>query len=202
MTKSRWCGISAGGRAAFAVTAVALIWGGEFFVASAAIAAGVTPADAALTPSGAPQRRAGWWEFRTGLDRNSEVQERMCIGARSEKVFSAFDQLAPKDWCSVSDFHRDGDHWAFKTVCEYGVRGMTTVVKTIAVGTIKGDLTSDYVVHQKITSQQTDRKGHSKQPGTREGDLQARWAGPCPAGKNDGDRVLGFRHHYTINVLK
>lgn len=41
-------------------------WGGGFPLALIAAAAETMPANAPSTPSGAPQRRAGWWEFRTG----------------------------------------------------------------------------------------------------------------------------------------
>src|SRR5690606_9671404 len=112
------------------------------------------PASGGTSPtaaSDAPKRRAGWWEFRMGLDRDSPSEEELCVGERSETVFSAFDQLASPDWCSARDFHREGDGWAFTTLCEYGV-GEYTSGPVTTIGTITGDLTSDYVIHQKVSS--------------------------------------------------
>lgn len=151
--------------------------------AGLAAAAEAASAVAALVPSGAPLRRAGWWAFYSGADTSGPGDEQLCVGERSETVFSAFDQLAPKDWCTVRDFRRDGDGWAYSSVCDYGAGAVKTV------GTIEGDLTSDYTVRLKVSG---------KTMGTREGTLAAQWVGPCPAGKKDGDRLVGG---YTINVL-
>ena len=55
------------------------------------------PAAAALAgdPSGAPVRQNGWWEFTATSDSGEAMgTQYLCVGARSEAAFSAFDQLA------------------------------------------------------------------------------------------------------------
>lgn len=157
---------------------------GPGLLAPGEASAAETAAGAALVPSGAPLRRQGWWEFRSGRETSGPSDEQLCVGARSETVFSSFDQLAPPDWCATRDFHREGSGWSFSTTCDYGA-GPVTIA-----GTITGDLTSDYLIHETVSSKRT---------GTREGYLTARWAGTCPAGKKDGDRVIDG---YEINVLE
>jgi hypothetical protein len=163
------CGSSRAGSTNGALAAAAII-----VMGIAALSA--RPAIAA--EAGAPQRQAGWWEFRTGPDHAGPSEEQMCIGPRSEAVFSSFEQLAPADWCPTREFHRDGGDWAFSSVCDYGAGPVTTT------GTISGDLSRDYNVHLQVDKTT--------------GDLQARWVGAGPAGTKEGDRVIsGFK----INVL-
>ena len=135
-------------------------------------AAAVTPANAPLTPSGAPKRRAGWWSFAMAGD--SVPRNELCVGEASERKYSTFDQIADPALCSKREFHRAGPGWAFSNTCDFGGGPVT------AQGTITGDLTSHYTIAQTVSSDAADVTTNT---------LEARWTGPCPAGKKDGDMV-------------
>ena len=137
---------------------------------AAADAPVVTPANVALTPKGAPMRRAGYWQVTR--DEAPAPSQFHCVDNESEAKFSLFDWLAMVGECSKKDFKRTADGWSFDTQCS--MMNMTTEQK----GTLSGDFQNVYVIDQEVTT-----GGH----GSEKGVLRGKWVGQCPAGLKPGD---------------
>jgi hypothetical protein len=129
-----------------------------------------TPAKLALAPTGAPMRRAGYWQITR--DDASAAGQFHCVDDATETKFSLFDWLAMVGDCSKKEFTRTANGWNFDTKCT--LMNMVTEQK----GTLSGDFQNSYTIDQVVTS---GRNVSEK------GVLHGKWLGPCPADLKPGD---------------
>jgi hypothetical protein len=119
-----------------------------------------------------PKRNAGWWEFTDVAQNGDELAKtHLCVGERSEAVYSAFDQISG-DTCTSKRFEKNAGGYSYTTVC--GVPGMN---KVTTKGTLTGDIATAYIMDEvKDISVGGDRARRT-----------ARLIAPtCPAGYVDG----------------
>ena len=134
-----------------------------------------------------PVRKAGLWEqtmIYDGAPMGIVGRMRVCIDATSEAKLSLFGGRMGKSACRQRSVVRGLDGaYTFTSTCDMGQAGMTT-----STGTLSGDLSSRYHVHA-----QSDTTGSSLAPmnGRHVTDIDATYLGPCPAGVNPGDMVMG-----------
>lgn len=137
-----------------------------------------TPANLAVTPTGAPKRRDGYWEMSSYSSSGYPMSKNFyCVGAGSEDRYSIFDALAEVGGCSKRDFTRTATGWTFDTVCKL----MDTV--THQAGTISGDFQQSFVVNQTVTSVT------GKDTTEMKGSIRGKRIGDCPAKYKPGDLI-------------
>ena len=120
-----------------------------------------------------PKRNAGWWEFTDVAQNGDELTKtHLCVGDKSEAVYSAFDQISGS-LCSSKRFEKTAEGYAYTTVC--GVPGMDSVTTK---GTLTGDIATAYTMDEvKDISPAGD---HARRT--------AKLIAPnCPDGYADGD---------------
>lgn len=129
--------------------------------------------DMMTTHIAGPKRNAGWWEF-TDVAQNGDTltQTHLCVGEKSEAVYSAFDQISG-DMCTSKRFEKSDGGYSYTTVC--GVPGMDPVTTT---GTITGDIATAY------TMDEVKDIGAGGDHSRRTAKLVS---ATCPAGYGDGD---------------
>jgi hypothetical protein len=143
--------------------------------ADGAAAEAPTPAALALTPTGAPHRRDGYWEMASFSDRGTQMGKQfICVGGDSENRFSVFDQLAAVGDCNKRDFKRTATGWTFETRCQLMDK------ETVQKGTISGDFQQSFRVDQTVT-QGADT--------AITGSIRGQRIGDCPAKFKPGDLV-------------
>ncbi len=123
-----------------------------------------------------PQRNAGWWEFTDVAQNGDELTKtNLCVGEKSEAVYSAFDQISGET-CTSKRFEKTAEGYIYTTVC--GVPGMDPVTTK---GTITGDIATAYTMDEiKDISVGGDRKRRT-----------AKLIAPaCPEGYADGDATV------------
>lgn len=120
-----------------------------------------------------PKRNSGWWEF-TDVAQNGDTLSKthLCVGEKSEAVYSAFDQISGS-MCTSKRFEKTTKGYSYTAVC--GVPGMTP---TTTKGTIAGDIATAYVMDEvKDISVNGDRSRRTAKL----------ISAACPAGYRDGD---------------
>jgi hypothetical protein len=151
-------------------------------LASVAAAAALVPAASTAQPAGPPTRKAGWWEMTMAMSAPVPMRQKMsmCVDAASEKASGAFATMNQRGNCTTGPVTRTPSGWAFSSTCKQGSMTMTTS------GVASGDFNSAY----KVDS--TTRMNPAPMPQMAESKMtiEAKWAGPCPAGRKPGDMVM------------
>jgi len=99
--------------------------------------------DMMTTHIAGPQRQSGWWEFSELAENGDELAKtQLCVGARSEAVYSAFDQISGET-CTSKRFEETAEGYVYTTVC--GVPGMPEVTTT---GVLTGDIATAYTMDE------------------------------------------------------
>jgi hypothetical protein len=167
-------------RTTLAIVAAVVLTGchppGKTAASSGSEGAAATPANVALTPKGAPQRRDGYWEMATFTETGAPMRKQyICVDAASEKGFSIFDEINPLSDCAKREFTRTATGWTFESQC--------TLMKDVTVqkGTISGDFQQSFLVDQTVT------EGDHVLKGT----IHGKHIGACPAQFKPGDLVDG-----------
>jgi hypothetical protein len=133
----------------------------------------------------APARRPGWWEMQMTLagptPAPSHQTVHICTDPAVEKVQSPFG-IRKGDKCPPPQVTRTPAGWSLAASCAMG--GMT--VNT--TGSVTGDFNSRY--HVDLVTRMTPPP--QPQLGEVRTSIDARWLGPCPAGKKAGDVDLAM----------
>ena len=109
----------------------------------------------AAAPADIPHRKAGWWEMSMHLPGGRVMVRNLCLDATSDIRNNV---LAPADGCTM-DAKRLPNGYSYRKMCG----------SEVTTGSAIGDFNSNYKISETRgrMSVQTD----------------ARWKGPCPAGK-------------------
>jgi len=147
-------------------------------IASLAAAVAV-PAMAQIVP---PTRKAGYWEqvMTMGGPKPMTMKSQLCTDAAMEKTINAFGQNASQSMCSKNSFRKTPTGYAFESTCKTG-NSVTT-----STGTATGDFAKGYTVNMVSKSTPPITPGQAESRMT----IQAKWLGPCPAGRKAGDMVM------------
>jgi hypothetical protein len=150
---------------------------------------------AVLAPASAqvpsPQRKPGMWEMSlvNSTARDREIKSQLCTDASVEKRFSALGGSQGPVNCAQGPLRRTATGFEFESTCK--APGHTTVTKGVATG----DFQKSYRI--ELTSHITPAPGGA--PPVMTSIVQARWLGPCPAGRKPGDMVMS--NGMVMNML-
>ncbi|MEP6967276.1 MAG: DUF3617 family protein [Pseudomonadota bacterium] len=158
---------------------------------------GPSAAAAAPTPiATVPARKSGLWEQTMTRDgkpgRMGKL--RMCLDPATDAKMSLFGQSMGKSLCKSQSLSRGLDgSYSFRSTCDMGDGGSAT-----SSGTLTGDFATRYKVHSE-----SDITGARYAPmnGHHVTEIEAVWAGPCPAGMVAGDMEMGPGIKLNINKL-
>lgn len=128
-----------------------------------------------------PTMKAGLWE--STMSREGAPQRmsgtKMCMDAAVQKEMMEMGMGTMKTMCSKNDIRRDGNKVYGAAECKFG----ESTMKSTSVTTFTGD-----------TAYHTEVKSTYEPPmqGMTAGNtvIDAKWAGPCPAGMQAGDVTL------------
>ena len=137
MTSKAWAASRIAGilLAGFATTAPAM--------AQEVLSASSETGDMMTAHIAGPKRNAGWWEFTDVAQNGDELSKtHLCVGEKSEAVYSAFDQISGSS-CSSKRFEKTAEGYTYTTVC--GVPGMDNVTTQ---GTLTGDIATAYTMDE------------------------------------------------------
>ena len=156
---------------ASSVLSAGLVGGVALTIAAAAMAQGMV----------VPARKPGFWEQTMTMEtgRGMTMKSQLCTDATVEKKMSVMGQGMASSNCSQTNMRKTPTGFAFESTCN--VAGHTTV----SSGVVTGDFQGGY--HMDISSTSNPPiagKGESKMH------IDAKWLGPCPAGRKPGDMVM------------
>ncbi|HEY5105377.1 MAG TPA: DUF3617 family protein [Caulobacteraceae bacterium] len=139
-----------------------------------------------LASIGTPQRRGGLWEQTMTRDGEPSPMGvmRMCIDQATDARMSVFGKAAAGNLCQSRSVSRDlAGVFHFSSTCAMGHAGTVT-----STGTASGDFSSKYLVHSES---QVSGSSIAAMNGHHVTEMQANWAGPCPANMAPGDVIVG-----------
>jgi hypothetical protein len=143
-----------------------------------------------------PTRKAGLWELKMEFPgRNLPPQlMQQCTDAATDKFMTLnFGGAADRN-CQKRDMQNNGGTITVDSVCQFGEATVTSHA------IVSGDFNSAYTVQINST-----RQGGPQVPGVAPGaetrmTIAAKWLGPCTAGQNPGDVIMGSG--VKMNVLE
>jgi hypothetical protein len=143
------------------------------------LAAVLVPA-LAVAQGGLPQRKAGWWEMAMTMSGPMAMSQtlRMCTDPAKDKPGETLNGgMAQRGACTQGPVTPTPGGWSFSSTCAMGKMTMSTT------GLARGDFNSGYHLES------TTRMDPAPMPQLAETHMtiDARWLGPCPAGKKPGD---------------
>ena len=128
-----------------------------------------------------PMMKPGLWESQVTRDGapSKAGPAKMCMDAAVQKEMMDMGMGTMKEMCSKNDIRRDGNRVYGNAECKFG----ESTMKSSSVTTFKSDVA--YRTEVKATY---DPPMMGKSSGTTV--IDAKWAGPCPAGMKAGDVTL------------
>ena len=162
---------------------------------TAVASSGSGSSSAAAVVAAMPKRKAGLWVQTMSHDGKSNPigAMKLCIDAASDAQMSLLSgKMMDKTPCQTALSRGLDGSLTYTASCKMGESGMMN-----SKGTISGDFTSSYKVHSEhdITGGAVAAmNGHHVM------DIEATYAGPCPAGMNGGDVMLA--NGMTFNAAK
>ena len=154
----------------------------SFVFAGLAGGAALAIAAAALAQSmTVPARKPGFWEQTMTMEtgRGMTMKSQFCTDASVEKKMSVLGQNMAGSSCSQANMRKTPGGFAFDSTCN--IAGRTTT----SSGVLTGDFQSGYRI---------DTVSKSSPPIAGAGEtkmhIEAKWVGPCPAGRKPGDMVM------------
>ena len=129
-----------------------------------------------------PSRKPGLWQ--TVMDRpgrNMPPNEiKTCIDANTDAEMFKLGMASAQSICSHMESHRNGDVFTTSAVCKINETQMTS--RSVS------HFTGNSAYHTDITTKfDPPMMGKSESVMTQD----AKWTGPCPAGMQPGDMVMG-----------
>jgi hypothetical protein len=128
-----------------------------------------------------PTLKSGLWESQVTRDGAAAKTPamKMCMDATVQKEMLDAGMGTMKNMCSKNEIRRDGNRMYGTAECKLG----ETTMKSNAVTTFTGD-----VAYRSEVKATYDPPMMGKSSGATV--IEAKWAGPCPAGMQPGDAVL------------
>jgi hypothetical protein len=151
--------------------------------------AGPTPASGTM-----PHRKPGLWEQTMSHDGKTNIVGKisMCLDATTDAQMSMFgERFRAAGDCQKSVNRGLDGSYAFTSTCKMGQAGTIT-----SKGTVSGDFQSSYKVHSESD---TSGAAFAAMNGHHVTEIDATWAGPCPAGVSPGDMTV---NGMTMNINK
>ncbi|MEO6340322.1 MAG: DUF3617 family protein [Caulobacteraceae bacterium] len=145
--------------------------------------AGVAVAAAALAQSMAmPTRKPGFWDQTMTMEtgRGMTMKSQFCTDASVEKKMSVLGQNMAGSSCRQTSMRKTATGFAFDSTCS--MAGRTTT----SSGVVSGDFQNGYRI-DTVSKSSPPLKGTS---GESKMHIEAKWLGPCPAGRKPGDMVM------------
>jgi hypothetical protein len=138
-----------------------------------------------------PTRRPGLWEMSIKSGAEPAVATRQCIDAATDARLQQAGRGIMGANCSKDVTRRDGARWIGESECRVGQTTITS--RSVITGDFQQafriETTSRYAPPLMGTAQDTSV-------------VEARWAGPCPAGWKPGDMELpGSKRRMNVNEL-
>ncbi len=140
-------------------------------ILAAAIALALPAAAGAQAP---PHRKTGMWETTMLMPGGRTMVTSMCTDAATEARYSAFRPQGPQA-CKTLNNHPIPGGFAMESECVIGGR------TTHSSMTVTGDFQSAYKM---------EVVGEGAKATPTKVTMNARWTGPCPAGRKPGDMVM------------
>lgn len=146
-------------------------------------AAALAVAGTTFAQSGSlPTRRTGYWEttMTMGGPHHMAMKTMFCTDPTVEQHVSILGHSMTQNMCSKRDVRRTLTGWTFDWVCKTGA------MTTSTTASVTGDFQTAY--HYEAVS----RMSPPPAPGLGETRMvaDAKWIGPCPAGRKPGDMVM------------
>ena len=133
-------------------------------------------------PTVMPRRKPGLWSHTVATGGATQAMK-VCLDSDTDAKMSIWGQATSKDMCAKNAVSPIAGGWRFESECDLG----GAAGKSTTWGTVRGDLSSSYVVEASST---TTGASMAQANGTHDMTLTARWEGPCPASMNGGDVQL------------
>jgi hypothetical protein len=159
-----------------------------------ALGALVLPLALACGPAAAndlPARKPGLWEMSITSGKEPAVSTRQCIDAATDARMQQAGRGLMSANCSKDVTRREGARWISESVCKLGSSTVTS--RSVTTGDFQQgfrvEVESRYAPPLMGTAQDASV-------------IEARWAGPCPAGWKPGDMELpGTQRRMNINEM-
>jgi len=142
-----------------------------------------------------PARKEGLW-IQTMSHNGAATslgEMRMCLDAAADQKFGMLGRGMTNTMCQTAVSRGLDGAYAYSASCKMGAAGTVT-----SKGTITGDFSSAYKVHSESD---VDMSGAGRPPRHSVTDVEARYAGPCPAGMVAGDMEMGHGIKFNINKM-
>ena len=129
-----------------------------------------------------PPRKPGLWQVDMTMagGQMPPQQMKLCVDAATDAEMYKLGMSAGQGACSTPEIHRAGSVVTVNTSCKMGPSQVTTNAVT--------RFTGDTAYHTDVNAKFDPPMGGMSQSGMTQ---DAKWSGPCPAGMQPGDVLMG-----------